>query len=47
MNKIILQAKAFYIKDFLTVKEIYRKTFTVSVILILFENIQMLSLSTY
>lgn len=47
MNKIIHQAKAFYIKDFLAVKEIYRKTFAVSLILLLLENIQMLSISTH
>ncbi|CAD8086203.1 unnamed protein product [Paramecium sonneborni] len=46
MNKIIVQMKSYYIQEFLNVKETWRKSFKISVVILLIENIQMLSIYT-
>lgn len=47
MNKLILQTKEFYTSEFLTIKETWHKTFTLAIVIILLENIQLLSIYTY
>ncbi|CAD8073813.1 unnamed protein product [Paramecium sonneborni] len=46
MNKIILQTKTFYTKDFLHIKETWRKSYLIAVVLLIIENIQMVSIYT-
>ncbi|CAK71969.1 unnamed protein product (macronuclear) [Paramecium tetraurelia] len=46
MNKIVLQTKAFYIQDFLNVKETWRKSYLIAIVLLLIENIQLVSIYT-
>ncbi|CAD8084665.1 unnamed protein product [Paramecium sonneborni] len=46
MNKIIVQMKSYYIQEFLNVKETWRKSFKIAVVILLIENIQMLSIYT-
>ncbi|CAD8156583.1 unnamed protein product [Paramecium octaurelia] len=46
MNKIVLQTKAFYIQDFLNVKETWRKSYLIAIVLLLIENLQLVSIYT-
>ncbi|CAK56775.1 unnamed protein product (macronuclear) [Paramecium tetraurelia] len=46
MNKFIFQMKSYYVQEFLNVKETWRKSFKIAVVILLIENIQMLSIYT-
>ncbi|CAD8084709.1 unnamed protein product [Paramecium sonneborni] len=46
MKKLLFKIKAFYVKDFLSIKESKRKTFKMAVALAFLENLQMLSVYT-
>ena len=39
--------KSYYVQEFLNAKETWRKSFKISVVILLIENIQMLSIYTY
>ncbi|CAD8172443.1 unnamed protein product [Paramecium octaurelia] len=47
MKRFLLKIKAFYIKDFLYIKESRKTTYKLAVLLILLENLQMLSIYTH
>ncbi|CAK56795.1 unnamed protein product (macronuclear) [Paramecium tetraurelia] len=47
MKRFLIKIKAFYIKDFLYIKESRRTTYKLAVVLIVFENLQMLSIYTH
>ncbi|CAD8086157.1 unnamed protein product [Paramecium sonneborni] len=46
MKKLLFKIKAFYVKDFLSIKDSKRKTFKMAVALIILENLQILSVYT-
>ncbi|CAD8118325.1 unnamed protein product [Paramecium sonneborni] len=46
MNKIKFQMKSYYVQEFLNVKESWKKSFKIAVVIIVIENIQMLSIYT-
>ncbi|CAD8077568.1 unnamed protein product [Paramecium primaurelia] len=46
MKRFLLKIKAFYIKDFLSIKHSKKITFQLAVVMIFFENLQMISVYT-